>query len=137
MTHPYRRLPDHQFWRRTVASSEPFLFDPVVETRFTIGQRERVATAGSCFAQHISNRLSRIGFNYFVTEQGTELDDKECRARNYGVFRHASATFTLPVSCCNYFRNTSMGASPPTLRGRARMAGTWMHCGRRSSRRAR
>lgn len=74
---PYAGLPDHQFWRRSVAGVEPFLFDPVVATRFRIRQTDRVATAGSCFAQHISNRLARIGFNYFVTEAGEQLGDEE------------------------------------------------------------
>ena len=83
---PYSGLPDHQFWRRSVAGVEPFLFDPVVTTRFRIDQSNRVATAGSCFAQHISNRLARIGFNYFVAEAGEQLGDDERRQLNYGVF---------------------------------------------------
>jgi hypothetical protein len=83
---PYSGLPDHQFWRRAVAGVEPFLFDPVTSTRFTIGRDERVATAGSCFAQHISNRLAKIGFNYFVTETGMELPEADRKALNYGVF---------------------------------------------------
>jgi hypothetical protein len=83
---PYRNLPPHQFWRRAVAGVEPFLFDPVVSTRFTIDRAERVATAGSCFAQHIARRLSAIGFNYFVPEDGAGLGEEERRRRNYGVF---------------------------------------------------
>lgn len=85
-TNPYSDLPDHQFWRRAVAGVEPFLFDPVVDVRFRIGKEERVATAGSCFAQHISNRLSRIGFNYFVTETGDDIPEAERKALNFGVF---------------------------------------------------
>lgn len=85
-TNPYRHLPDHQFWRRAVAGVERFRFDPVVSTRFTIAPTERVATAGSCFAQHISNRLERIGFNYFVPEDGADLPPAERSALNYGVF---------------------------------------------------
>jgi len=86
-TNPYRDLPDHQFWRRSVAAVEPFRFDPVVSTRFRIGKQERVATAGSCFAQHISSRLARIGFNYFITEPGDDgLTPAQRREQNYGVF---------------------------------------------------
>lgn len=86
MSNPYSNLHNHQFWRRSVAGVERFRFDPVVETRFVIAPEQRVATAGSCFAQHISNRLSRIGFNYFVTESGDELDEATRRELNYGVF---------------------------------------------------
>lgn len=85
-TNPYRDLGDHQFWRRAVAGVECFRFDPVRSTRFTIQPRERVATAGSCFAQHISNRLARVGFNYFVTEAGEHLPEAERKALNHGVF---------------------------------------------------
>jgi hypothetical protein len=84
--HPYEGQPDYQRWRRAVAGVEPFNFDPVISTRFKIDQSQRVATAGSCFAQHISNRLSRIGFNYFVPEAGKHLDADARKAQNYGVF---------------------------------------------------
>lgn len=83
---PYRNLPDHQFWRRAVSRVERFAMDPVVSTRYTIGATDRVATAGSCFAQHISRRLSLIGFNYQVVEPGTGLDDAERSRRQYGTF---------------------------------------------------
>ncbi|MCM2264662.1 MAG: GSCFA domain-containing protein [Desulfuromonadales bacterium] len=55
-------------------------------TKFVIGKDERVATAGSCFAQHISNRLAKIGFNYFVPESGEHLPANQRHDLNYGVF---------------------------------------------------
>ncbi|MGJ0395638.1 MAG: GSCFA domain-containing protein [Methylocystis sp.] len=58
--------------------------DPVVSGLFRIGRTDRVATAGSCFAQHISRMLLECGFNYSVFETfdpgGVGLDE------NYGVF---------------------------------------------------
>lgn len=86
MSNPYRGLPDYQFWRRSVSGMEHHLIDPVVDPKFKIEREERVATAGSCFAQHISRRISHIGFNYFVTEAGDHLSEAERRDRNYGVF---------------------------------------------------
>lgn len=86
MSNPYKNLRNHQFWRRAVAGVERFRFDPVIETRFRIAPTQSVATAGSCFAQHISNRLSRIGFNYLVTERGEHLDAAARKEENYGVF---------------------------------------------------
>lgn len=42
---------------------------------------------GSCFAQHLSNYISRSGFNYYVTEAGPgDLTAAQARMRNYGVF---------------------------------------------------
>ena len=64
---PYRGLPPRNFWR-SMAGQPAFEVDPVApqETRITRG--ERVATAGSCFAQHIAARLIASGFNFYVPE---------------------------------------------------------------------
>jgi hypothetical protein len=86
MTSPYKHLNDYQFWRRAVSAVEPHAVDPVVHSKFTIAQTDRVSTAGSCFAQHISRRLSNIGFNYYVPESGDDLSQEERTCQNYGVF---------------------------------------------------
>ncbi len=86
MSHPYESLRDYQFWRRAVSAVEPHRLDPVVATRFCIAREDRVATAGSCFAQHISRHLASIGFNYFVPESGEELESGERKRRGFGVF---------------------------------------------------
>ena len=83
---PYSGLAAAQFWRRAISRVERHLVDPVVSTRFRISRGDRVATAGSCFAQHISRRLNRAGFNYQVAEPGDGLPEPERKARNYGVF---------------------------------------------------
>lgn len=84
---PYQGLDDSHFWRRAVSRIERHLVDPVVATRFQIGSAQQVATAGSCFAQHIARKLRAIGFNYLVAERGDEdLDPRLALARNYGVF---------------------------------------------------
>jgi hypothetical protein len=86
MTNPYATIKDFQLWRRSVARAETHLFDPVVSPRFHLSRTSKIATAGSCFAQHISRQLQRIGFHYFVPENGLELTDEERVRRNYGVF---------------------------------------------------
>lgn len=86
MTSPYTGLPDHQFWRRSIQAVESHLLDPVVKGRFQIAPSDRIATAGSCFAQHIARRLRQLGDYYLVTETGEELSDDERTARQYGLF---------------------------------------------------
>lgn len=83
---PYKGLPAYQFWRRSIATVEHHLVNPVTNIRFKIGKDARVGTAGSCFAQHISRRIKALGFNYFVTEAGEGLDDLQRLKRNYGTF---------------------------------------------------
>lgn len=87
VTHPYKQLPDHQFWRKAVALVPGDELDPVVTSALKIGPDEKVATAGSCFAQHIASRLSKRGFAYFVAETAPDgLSNEDAKARNYGVF---------------------------------------------------
>jgi hypothetical protein len=86
MINPYAGIEDYQFWRRAVSRVEPHMFDPVVSPKFKLDSRAKLATAGSCFAQHISRQLMRMGFNYFVTERGEHLSKNEQIRRNYGVF---------------------------------------------------
>ena len=87
MANPYSGIPDHQFWRRAMSRQESFRLDPVTATGFSIAVTDRVATAGSCFAQHISRSLAGIGFNYYVPEQpAPDLPAAEATRRNFGVF---------------------------------------------------
>ena len=48
---------------------------------------EKVATLGSCFAQHLSAHIRASGLRYFVAETApAHLDEPQARALNYGVF---------------------------------------------------
>jgi hypothetical protein len=86
-SHPYAGLPDYQFWPRAVTWVPPGGLDPVVATRFQVTADDRVATMGSCFAQHLSRHLSRSGLNYYVAETAPPtMDADEARTRNYGTF---------------------------------------------------
>lgn len=66
--HPYRTLPDRHFWRRFVSDTSwrdlPFMDAP----KFTLQPGDRLATAGSCFAQHITRHMQRSGLEPFVAE---------------------------------------------------------------------
>jgi hypothetical protein len=84
--HPYVELPAARFWRRSVAGVDRHTFDPVVAPRFRIGAQSAVATAGSCFAQHISRKLQSMGFNYLQGEPGEGLDAEARTAGQYGLF---------------------------------------------------
>lgn len=66
--HPYASLPDRAFWKQAVADVSYDVLDPVGDVPFKILKSDRVATAGSCFAQHISRRIRQSGFRFFTTE---------------------------------------------------------------------
>lgn len=82
---PYRGLSDSHWWSKSVAEPDFHAVDPVSEARFTIGKHDRIATAGSCFAQHIARRLSDVGFSHLVTEQAPP-GCADPGGENYGVF---------------------------------------------------
>jgi hypothetical protein len=85
--HPYRSLPDNAFWRRAVAGVVPSDVDPVGEFNLRIEPETKVATAGSCFAQHITRFLQDLGYDYQVTEPGHPLLPGVVREnQNYGLF---------------------------------------------------
>ena len=86
-SHPYKNLPEHCFWRASVATVPVQEVDPVVRPKFKITRSDQVVTAGSCFAQHIARYLKANGFSYFVAETAHPLLDAEAiREYNYGVF---------------------------------------------------
>jgi len=90
VTHPYEQQPDHAFWRQAVA--EPAAraagsVDPVVAPAFRIESDARIATAGSCFAQHVARHLRAAGVEPFVTETAHPIVPPDVARRfGYGEF---------------------------------------------------
>jgi hypothetical protein len=85
--HPYAGLPSRQFWKQAVRELPAGEVDPVGAADFAIEPTTRVATAGSCFAQHISRRLQKRGFRYLITETApARLSSAEAERDNYGVY---------------------------------------------------
>ncbi|MGP6088767.1 GSCFA domain-containing protein [Antarctobacter jejuensis] len=87
MTHPYKGLPDHQFWKRAPGLAQPELLDPMIAAPFGISRTDKIVTAGSCFAQHVARALSDAGFDHHVTEAAHPLVDEEtARKHQFGVY---------------------------------------------------
>jgi hypothetical protein len=58
-----------------------------VRVRFKIDRSENVATAGSCFAQHISKSLQGKGHTFFITEAAPKnLTKEQAGELNYGIY---------------------------------------------------
>ena len=110
---PYNDLPDHRFWRRSVQAQAQDGVDPVTAAKFTIARDTRVATAGSCFAQHISRHLARNGFRYFVTEPGPRgITPATRQAHQYGVFSARYGNIYTPRQLLQLFERAFDGAVP-------------------------
>jgi hypothetical protein len=85
-SHPYRELPEAAYWRRAVAGKGPAV-DPLSGGFLALGRNDKVATAGSCFAQNIARYLKRSGFNYMVSETAHPILPADVAERHgYGLF---------------------------------------------------
>lgn len=85
--HPYSHLPDQSFWSRFVARStwrELALCD---EPKFRLSKSDKIATAGSCFAQHISRYLNAAGCSTYIAETAHPLTlETGGEAQSYQTF---------------------------------------------------
>ncbi|MEO1102364.1 MAG: GSCFA domain-containing protein [Pseudomonadota bacterium] len=85
--HPYRNIADYRHWRRAPGVADPALLDPVVNPKFAIAPDEPVASAGSCFAQHVMRHIASAGFNALISETAPSiLPEDLAKAHHYGVF---------------------------------------------------
>ena len=67
--HPYSNLLPAAFWKTGVTQEDPFLIKNIYKKKFRIEPHTLIATAGSCFAQHISSYLKKNGYRVLDEEQ--------------------------------------------------------------------
>ena len=65
---PYSNLPKASFWKTGVAQENPYMIEGIYKKKFKIPPEANIATAGSCFAQHISRHLKKNGYNVLDVE---------------------------------------------------------------------
>jgi GSCFA family len=84
--HPYIANPQYTFWERAISEKAVGEIDPSEgSSSFKIDLEDEVMTLGSCFAQHVSQRLSKEGFKFLVTEY--HPSDNSLNFENgYGIF---------------------------------------------------
>ena len=84
---PYTGLPADRFWRTGVAECEPETIQNLYTKRFEISRKDKIATAGSCFAQHIARNLRQRGCDVLDLEPAPPgLDKAQAEARGYGLY---------------------------------------------------
>jgi len=84
--HPYVDNPEYSFWDRAISDQAVGEINPSLGmTSFHLASSDAVMTMGSCFAQHVSQRLSKVGLNFLVTEN--QPDNRLLNSEgSYGVF---------------------------------------------------
>lgn len=86
--HPYQSLPARAYWRSAI--SEVHYADLAdLWTPMPLDPKDRIATAGSCFAQHIGNNLVRHGASFIDMEPAPPAlfaSPSQARTFGYGVY---------------------------------------------------
>ena len=67
-TTPYDALPTSAFWNTGVVRENPYLIKDIYKKKFFLSPDENIATAGSCFAQHISRHLRTNNYKVMDVE---------------------------------------------------------------------
>jgi hypothetical protein len=80
--HPYRQQPAKAFWKKVVGDRPSTEIRDWYQKKWNIADA-RVATAGSCFAQHIGARLRSSGFRFVDVEPTPRMFSSE-RAAEWG-----------------------------------------------------
>ncbi len=87
MTNPYSELPPERFWRSGIAEQHPSTVEKLYQKKFEILPKDRVATAGSCFAQHVARHMSRRGFTILDVEPSVEnIPDDIAKKYGYNLY---------------------------------------------------
>ena len=74
-SNPYAGLAAERYWRTGVAGVPPHALDPTRREAFRLTRTERIATAGSCFAQELARVLRGAGYSFYVAEPPPERAD--------------------------------------------------------------
>ncbi len=87
MKSPYLELPARNFWRSGVSDAHPLTVENLYRKKFDIQETDKIATAGSCFAQHVSNYLQKNGFSVMDVEPPPALlPEDSARAFGYKIY---------------------------------------------------
>lgn len=87
MASPYDNLPSRRFWRTGVTESHPLTIADLYRKKFALSSTDKLATAGSCFAQHVTTYLRKNGFAVMDLEpQPPNLPAAMARNFGYGIY---------------------------------------------------
>lgn len=87
MTSPYENLGETAFWRTGVANRTPDAIPGLYRRKFPISRDMPIATAGSCFAQHIARHLRARGFDVLDREPPPPFMTEQTQHRfGYGLY---------------------------------------------------
>jgi hypothetical protein len=124
MTSPYSALPRNSFWKTGVSEQHPLDVQGLYAKKFAIGADDRIATAGSCFAQHIGRHLKARNCTVLDVEPAPSgLTQEQAQQFGYGIYSARYAISTRRANWCSLharrsgssFRKTRSGRKPDAV----------------------
>lgn len=89
---PYLSVPARCFWKQAVAQKSLFDIDLEWDPKYRIGPKMKIATFGSCFAQHFGRALKQRNMNWFDAEPAIPaISDTLATAYGYRTFSARTA----------------------------------------------
>jgi len=111
--HPYLGLPPRAFWKSAVAQADRDRFPGLVTPRFAITAQTRIATAGSCFAQHIARWLRGAGCRVLDGEPAPASMPAQVAARwGYGLYSGRYGNIYTARQLRELLEEIALGAAP-------------------------
>jgi hypothetical protein len=87
LRNPYESMPNDSFWKLAVASRNVLELSELWNNKIGLVPADKIITAGSCFAQHISKALKAAKYNWKDYEPAPEIFlPDQARMLGYGVY---------------------------------------------------
>lgn len=99
---PYSKLSDRSFWRPSVTNKDALDFDQLYLKKFDISSIDKIATAGSCFAQYLTRAMKSKGYSIFDVEPPPiDLHERHHQERGYNLYsgRYANIYTVRQLLC--------------------------------------
>lgn len=114
MTTPYNQLPARNFWKLGVGGRAPGDLENLWQPGIALAPTDRFATAGSCFAQHISRNLIAANYSWTDSEPAPVwLSSEHAKQFSYGVFSFRTGNIYTPALLRQWIE-MALGLQAPT-----------------------
>jgi hypothetical protein len=114
MTHPYTSLGPANFWHTAVSDRSAFDIEGLWKPKFEITPKMKIATSGSCFAQHFGRALGARGYNWTNFEPGADLLSEELATEyQYNTFSFRTGNIYTPKMLNQWLKWAFECETPP------------------------
>ena len=111
---PYHNLHVESFWRTAIAEHDALEIRNIWKPKFRVSPDLPIATAGSCFAQHISKALVARGYPWLDGEPAPKgLSAASQQLFNYGVFSFRTGNIYTAAALRQWLEWALMGKAAP------------------------